>query len=86
MIARITYAFRRVLSRPPAAAELRVLRRLLEQQRGRIAEGWLSAPELAGSPSGEWADLPAGVTPSTLAAHLAVARTLLNLDETLTKD
>ena len=83
---RITYAFRRVLSRPPAAAELRVLRRLLEQQRVRIAEGWLSAPELAGSPSGEWADLPAGVTPSTLAAHLAVARALLNLDETLTKD
>jgi len=83
---RLTYAFRRVLSRPPAAAELRVLRRLLGQQRARIAEGWLSAPDLVGSPSGEWSDLPAAVTPSTLAAHVAVARALLNLDETLTKD
>jgi len=83
---RIAFAFRRVLSRSPRPEELTVLTRLLRQQRSRIADGWLSAAELATGRSGPVEDLPPGVTPATLAAHAAVARALLNLDETITKE
>ena len=83
---RITFAFRQVLSRLPQAEELKALRRLLNQQRARIAEGWLNAAEMAVGKSEPMTGLPPGVTPATLAAHTAVARALLNLDETITKE
>ncbi len=83
---RIAFAFRQVLSRSPQPEELRALRRLLKQQRARIAEGWLNAAEMAIGRSEPVTGLPAGVTPATLAAHAAVARALLNLDETFTKE
>ncbi len=83
---RIAFAFRQVLSRSPQPEELRALRRLLTQQRARIAEGWLNAAEMAIGRSEPVTGLPAGVTPATLAAHAAVARALLNLDETFTKE
>lgn len=83
---RIAFAFRQVLSRSPQPEELRALRRLLTQQRARIAEGWLNAAEMAVGRSEPVNGLPAGVTPATLAAHAAVARALLNLDETFTKE
>ena len=83
---RITFAFRQVLSRLPQPEELKALRRLLNQQRARIAEGWLNAAEMAVGNSEPVTGLPSGVTPATLAAHTAVARALLNLDETITKE
>ena len=83
---RITFAFRQVLSRLPQPEELKALRRLLNQQRARIAEGWLNAAEMAVGKSEPVTGLPSGVTPATLAAHTAVARALLNLDETITKE
>ncbi len=83
---RIAFAFRHVLSRLPQAEELKALRRLLNQQRARIAEGWLNAAEMAVGKSEAVTGLPPGVTPATLAAHTAVARALLNLDETITKE
>ena len=83
---RIAFAFRQVLSRLPQAEELKALRRLLNQQRARIAEGWLNAAEMAVGKSEPVTGLPSGVTPATLAAHTAVARALLNLDETITKE
>ena len=83
---RIAFAFRQVLSRLPQAEELKALRRLLNQQRARIAEGWLNAAEMAVGKSEPVIGLPSGVTPATLAAHTAVARALLNLDETITKE
>ncbi len=83
---RITFAFRQVLSRLPQAEELKALRRLLNQQRARIAEGWLNAAEMAVGKSEPVTGLLPGVTPATLAAHTAVARALLNLDETITKE
>ena len=83
---RIVFAFRQVLSRSPRPEELRALQRLLQQQRSRIAEGWLNASELASGRSEPLSELPPGVTPTTLAAHAAVARALLNLDETITKE
>ena len=50
----------------------------------RIADGWVSAQELTGS-RGK-AALPAGVTPTRVAAWTVVARVMLNLDETITKE
>lgn len=58
--AKLTYAFRRTLSRPPAPAELAELASFLSKQQAR---GF--APEQA---------------------YTAVARVLLNLDETITKE
>jgi mono/diheme cytochrome c family protein len=58
--AKLTYAFRRTLSRPPAPAELAELESFLNKQKAR---GF--APEQA---------------------YTAVARVLLNLDETITKE
>ncbi|MBN8245927.1 MAG: PSD1 domain-containing protein [Verrucomicrobia bacterium] len=83
--ARITYAFRRVLSRPPTAEERTDLQGLLERQRQRIADGWVSAFELAGGKN-ERPEVPEGATPTLLAAYTAVSRALLNLDEAITKE
>jgi mono/diheme cytochrome c family protein len=83
---RILYAFRRVLSRAPNDHERRTLLDLLAKQRAHIAEGWVSAGELATGKSETPGDLPPGVTPTTLAAYTAVSRALLNLDEAITKE
>jgi mono/diheme cytochrome c family protein len=84
---RITYAFRRCVSRPPTPAERDVLLRLLDKQKQRIAEGWVNPWAIAsGSKADRPADLPDGVTPAQLAAYTVMARVLLNLDETITKE
>jgi mono/diheme cytochrome c family protein len=84
--ARITYAFRRVLARPPSADEKRELLTLLDRETKRFAEGWLNPNELAtGQPTPPKERL-AGVTPTQLAAYTVVSRVLLNLDETITKE
>ncbi len=83
---RITYAFRRVLSRPPTPEEKAELAGLLQRQRQRIAEGWVNPLELGTGKNEVPANLPKGVTPTLLAAHTAVSRVLLNLDETITKE
>jgi mono/diheme cytochrome c family protein len=84
---RITYAFRRCVSRPPTVAERDVLLRLLDRQRARIADGWLNPWEIVtGTKDQRPADLPPGSTPSQWAAYTVVARVLLNLDETITRD
>src|SRR5204863_3712927 len=44
---RISYAFRRTLSRPPAADEKAELLSLLEKQEQRISDGWLNPNEIA---------------------------------------
>ncbi|HYP12414.1 MAG TPA: DUF1553 domain-containing protein, partial [Bryobacteraceae bacterium] len=82
---RVTYAFRRVVSRKPTLEERAELIRFLGKQRSRIAQGWLSAPDLL-----LWKDapekLPAHVTPAQAAAWTTLARTLFNLDEAITKE
>ncbi len=83
---RIRYAFRQVLSRAPNAKESRILLDLLAKQRARVAEGWVSATELATGRNGTPGELPDGITPTTLAAYTAVSRALLNLDEAITKE
>ena len=85
---RITYAFRRVLSRKPTDAEARELLSLLKKQEQRLADGWLNPVEVAtgearGPRPGE---VPPGATPRQWGAYTVLARVLLNLDETITKE
>ncbi len=82
---RITYAFRRVLGRKPAADEKQELLGLLQRQGQRIADGWLNPNEIATGKS-EPTKLPSGTTPTQLAAYTVVSRVLLNLDEAITKE
>ena len=83
---RLTYAFRRVLSRPPTEVERKELLALLEKERARFAEGWVNPNEVATGKIMPPADLPPGMTPTELAAWTVVSRVLLNLDETITKE
>src|SRR5207244_2918472 len=83
---RIQYAFRRALSRPPTADERKDLLALLDKEKHRIAEGWVNPLQLASGKDEKPADLPAGATPTQLAAYAVVSRVLLNLDETITKE
>ncbi|MFO0807607.1 MAG: DUF1553 domain-containing protein [Gemmataceae bacterium] len=83
---RLTYAFRLCVARPPAAAELAELTRLLQSQRRRLADGWLNPAEIITGSKDSFGDLPAGATPTQLASYVLVGRVLLNLDETITKE
>ena len=83
---RVTYAFRRALSRLPDDVERRELLALLEKQRLRLATGALNANEIATGASDVPKNLPSGVTAAQLAAYTVVSRVLLNLDETITKE
>ncbi len=83
---RIEYAFRACVSRKPSEAERAVLAELLHKQLQRIAEGWTDAREIATGANKLPDDLPLDTTPAQLAAHTVVARVILNLDETITKE
>ncbi len=74
--ARAILLFRRTLVRAPEPAELKRLLDFLENQRSRIARGELKADDLAGFGEGPAAER---------AAWTALARALLNLDETVTR-
>ena len=77
---RIRYAFRRCLTRTPNEAEISELLFFLREQAGRLQTDNLDALAIAG---GE--NVPQGTTLHQLAAWTTVARVLLNLDETITK-
>ncbi len=83
---RLNYAFRRCLTRLPNQAEKEELLDLLTGQRARLAEGWINPWDIAGFDQELRADLPGDATPVQLAAWTTVARVLLNLDETITKE
>jgi hypothetical protein len=83
---RLNYAFQLCLSRPPSAKEQDVLLTMLDKQKQRLANGWLSASELTGYTADQKAKLPANVSPVDWGAWTAVSRVLLNLDETITKE
>ena len=87
---RLAYAVRRCLSRDPKEQEQRVLHEFLDRQKLRFhgsgADPW---PLLASDEKAKQklsAQLPAGTSPADLAAWTAVARVILNLDETITKE
>jgi hypothetical protein len=73
---RIQFLFRRCLTRPASAEEAERIARFYRAQRERLARGELS-PEDLGAEAGERA--------GECAAWTAVARALLNLDETVTR-
>ena len=74
--ARLTYLFRRCLTRMPRDSERAKLLALLNDSRQRLAAKELIATDL--SPTGDG-------PPEERAAWTIIARTLLNLDETITK-
>jgi hypothetical protein len=79
----IRWAWNRVLSRAPKAAELGVLKDLHSQQLGRYRGAPAEAIELVSVGSAPLApDLP----PAELAAMTAVTRAILNLHETITRN
>ena len=83
---RLTYAFRRCVSRKPSTAESATLLALLDRESKRFGPGGLNPWDLAVANPSERPKLPEGVTPARLAAWTAVSRVLLNLDETITKE
>ena len=85
-VQRLTYAFRRCVSRAPAEAEQKALLTLLGKQRERFEKPNAKPWELAAADPKSPPKLPEGATPAQAAAWTVVARVLLNLDETITKE
>lgn len=83
---KLSYAFRRCLSRAPNNVEQQALLDLLSKQMTRFTAGGQDPWQLAANDPAKTPTLPEGVTPSQLAAWTVVSRVLLNLDETLTKE
>ncbi len=82
---RVTFAFRSCVGRAPSEAECQALVGLVARQQQRIAEGWTDAREIATGKHELPEKLPPGATPAQWAAYTVVARVILNLDETITK-
>jgi hypothetical protein len=76
---RLNYAMRRVVSRRPSAEETRELLALLEKEQAHFSDGRHDPAEFAPA-------VPRNATGAQTAAWTAVARVLLNLDETITKE
>lgn len=83
---RLSYAFRACVAREPDEQESAALLTLLDKQQKRIEEEKLNPWLLAANDPDHPPKLPDGITPSQLAAWTAVARVLLNLDETITRE
>ena len=84
--ARLTWAFRRCVSRAPSDHERDVLLKLLAQQTTKFSSPEAKPWELAANDPANPPALPEGATPAQAAAWTAVSRVLLNLDETVTKE
>ena len=87
--ARLEYAFRLCVARRPTEQEATELAQFYTQQKARLAAGWLNAWQilgLAADQSATASNVPAGSTPTELAAWTAVSRVLLNFDEAITKE
>lgn len=83
---RLTYAFRCCLSRKPSEKETKVLLSLLDRQTKHYTAKEADAWKMAGLDPNKLPKLPAGTTGPQAAAWTVVARVLLNLDETITKE
>jgi len=82
---RVTYAFRRCVSRKPEPNEQATLEALLKKEESRYADGKRDPWALAADDPTKPPKLPDGVTPAQAAAWTVVSRVMLNLDETITK-
>jgi hypothetical protein len=83
---RLAFAFRRCLARTPTEAESDALLALLNKQSERFADGNPDPWALLADKPEDRPKLPEGATPAQTAAWTVVARVLLNLDETITKE
>ncbi len=79
---RLTWAFRRAVSRAPKPEELTILQKLLAKHREEFRANPAGADQL--DRTGE-APLPDGLNKPDLAAWTSIARTILNLHETITR-
>ncbi len=84
--ARLEYAFRRCLSRPPTAEESATLLDLWKREVRRFEKPGADPWALAADDPNHKPELPKDASPAQLAAWTAVSRVLLNLDETITKE
>ncbi len=83
---RLAYGFRLCTGRVPTDPERNVLQSLLRKEAQRFADGWASPWEVATGKNDRPIDVPKGATPTQLATYTLVARVLLNLDETITRE
>jgi hypothetical protein len=83
---RMTYAFRRCLARVPSDEETPALFELYHQELRRFEKPGAAPWDFAADDPKRPPELPEGVSPAELAAWTAVARVMLNLDETITKE
>jgi hypothetical protein len=83
---RLNYAFKRTLARAPSESEKATLLELLHKQARRFQAAGADPWAVVAGDSKEHPGLPPGVTPQELAGWTVVARVLLNLDETITKE
>jgi len=83
---RIDFAYRLCTSRSATPVQQQLIQRALAQQRERLAAGWVPIREIAFGDAQSLPELPVGVSPQDVATWVVVARVLLNLDETLTKN
>jgi dsRNA-specific ribonuclease len=83
---RIVYAFRRCTGRKPTDRERDVLLAFLEKQTKKFSAADARPWELAANDPSHPPALPQGTQPAQAAAWTALARLLLNLDETITKE
>lgn len=83
---RAAYGFLLCTSRQPNETELNEVLAALKSRRQRIADGWLNAREVTTGDPAKLPELPPNTTPQDAAAWTLLARVLLNLDETVTKN
>jgi hypothetical protein len=70
----------------PTEGERNAILGFIEKERKRIADGWLSAREVATSDSAKVPNVPPNTTPQDAAVWTLVSRVLLNMDETISKN
>jgi hypothetical protein len=83
--ARIRYAFMLCVSRPPDETELRSIEAFLNAQRAKLAGEPAKAPIALAADTSDGSDVSEKSDDKELAAWVLVCRSLLNLDETITK-
>jgi len=83
---RLSYAFRRCVSRGPTQEESKALLDMLAKQTRRFTTGELDSEKLVSPASQTPVQLPEGINTAELAGWTVVSRVLLNLDETITKE